>query len=187
MFLGLHGTFLSDINIDMTVVPPPKREGVNADTAPPLSPRRRVILKGTRCSGQGETSCAGSLLSPKEQCFKHRLPASAAPMVFPRRITLQPSSEFTGGCFQLLEAGTKRSGEGLWVVACPNWFRGFYESILNWEKIYCNALMNRYFYLPLVCTFICIYAYFVFILWFLFNMVYLLVRKFDVSGTMFDI
>ena len=41
---------------------------------------------------------------------------------------------------------------GRGAAACLNPFWGFYESILNWEKIYCNALMNRYFYPPLTFT-----------------------------------
>ena len=51
---------------------------------------------GARCSGQGETGCAGSLQSLKERCIRNQLPASAAPAVFLRRVILQPSSEVVG-------------------------------------------------------------------------------------------
>ena len=59
--------------------------------------------------------------------------------------------------FQLLEAGTERrpARDSGWsgAVACLNRFRGFSEPILNWEKIYCNALMNQYFYATLVIVY----------------------------------
>ena len=46
------------------------------------------------------------------------------------------------------------SGEGqqgwLGAAACLNRFRGFSESILKSEKKCHNALMNRYFYPPLL-------------------------------------
>ena len=100
----------------------------------PLSPWRRVLPAGARCSGQGNTGFAWSLRSPKERCVRHRLPASTAPMVFSQRITLRALSEVTG---EALPA----AGDGDQEVSFINWYR-------IGKKIYCNALMNRYFYPP---------------------------------------
>ena len=51
-------------------------------TFPPLrhnqTKRCTHILSGSQYSSQGETGCAGSLQSPKEQGVRHGLPASTA-------------------------------------------------------------------------------------------------------------
>ena len=66
---------------------------------------------------QSETGCAGSLQSLKKWRVRHRLPASAAPTVFPQRITLQPLSEVAGEVLPAVGGGDlEASGEGQWVV-----------------------------------------------------------------------
>ena len=82
---------------------------------------------GAWCSSQGETSCTGSLQSPKELCIRHQL---------------RPSSEVAGEALPAAGGGDREaSGKGQWVV------RGHClpELIQRILKIYCNALMNWYF------------------------------------------
>ena len=129
-----------------------RRKGVKRWHWTPLSPQRRVLTVGAECSGQGETGCAGSLQSPKERCVRLRLPASAAPTVFPWRITLWPLSEVAGEALPAAGGGDREAScEEQRVVGshCSS------ESIqrILWIDTElgknCNALMNWYFCPPL--------------------------------------
>ena len=114
----------------------------------PLSPWMRVLPAGARCSGQGDTDCAGSLQSLKERCIRNWLPASPAPTVFLRCVILQPTSEDVGEALPAAGGGNwELSSEAQWLVGATAWFIGFSESILNWEKICCNALMGIFTHL----------------------------------------
>ena len=175
LFLGLHGSFLSDINIDITTVPPPSAftRGSKHWHWTTLSNQRRELPVVARGSSQGETGCAGSLQSQKGRCLRHQLPASAAPMVFSRYITLRPSSKVAGKALPAAGGGDREaSSEGQQVVrgrCLPESIRKIFwidielgknilqctdESIyppLLWMSSYCTIRLC----LELVVNFIC--------------------------------
>ena len=136
LFLGLHGTFLSDIRHDHCP---------------------SAFWRGGKC-----WHCNPGLLSPEESATRgHTVqrPGWDQPRweftVSERAVRqtsathLRSSNAVSAAHHPRARSQARDSG---WsgATACLNRFRGFYESILNWEKIYCNALMNRYFYPPLV-------------------------------------
>ena len=116
LFLGLNGTFLSDIN-KHNCGPSALRQDVrryHVDTEPPSLPGGESYPHAHGTAARVRPA-AGSLQSPKEQCVRHRLPASATPTVFPRRIILRSS------CEALPAAGggdREASGEGQRAAAC---------------------------------------------------------------------
>ena len=107
-----------------------------------------MLPVGTWCSSQGETSCAGSAQSPKEWCVRHLpdYPPQELRQCFRSASPSDPRAKSRARRLQLLEPWTERhpTRDSGWLgaAACQNCFRTIVsKSILNWEKIYCNALM----------------------------------------------
>ena len=143
-FLGLHGTFLSDINIDITAVPPPSgsTRGGNTLTLNPALSQEQSATRGRTVQRPGWDRLHWEFTVSERavrQTWATHLRSFDGVSVAHNPLTLERGHE----------RGTSRRPERnsgwLGAAACLNRFRGFSESILNWEK----KLMNQCFYPPL--------------------------------------
>ena len=132
LFLGLHGTFLSDINIDMTADHLPSGSALSA-------------THGCRVQRPGWDRLHWKFtVSERAVCQASNTRLGSYDGVSAAH---HPRARLRAKCFQRLEAGAEKhpvwNSGWLGAAACLNRFRGFCENI------HCNALMNPYFHPPL--------------------------------------